>query len=358
MEASANNLSLAEEGHRPFSKQFPADVLRIILEAAADPGEGTFSSLSDKRQLKYVLDLCLLDKRAACWVEPLLYKAVVLETENQVISFSYALKCKSPEFLAYSIRALWILRNCEELNLINFGQLFSTLHRLESLALPGNKHRLLREISTPSSIRNLILIKPRAFIGHAGLRHLSLQSLHIIDSGETFLCKESANHRDPTELLIQLSAIPRICLDFTRPPCYQPVNYLSGLGGLLSTGERLQAEAQSSSFTSMRDTEESRAERVEPRSLWVKQSRHNYERGSTPPSIWKFAVAVYTQSAPSNRQACSESPLVELAEYNEISKLPRLQLIKDMILYNEVHWDRVAGWCEEERARKEAKSMS
>lgn len=355
MEASANHLSLAEEDHRPFSKQFPADVLRVILEAAADPGDGTFSSLSDKRQLKYVLDLCLLDKRAACWVEPLLYKSVVLETENQVISFSYALKRKSPEFLAYSIRALWILRNCEELNLINFGQLFSTLHRLESLALPGNKHRLLREISTPSSIRNLILIKPRAFIGRAGLRHLSLQSLHIFDSGETFLCRDSANHQDPTELLIQLSAIPRICLDFTRSPCYQPVSYLPGLGRLLSAGERLQAEAQSSSFTLMRDTEEARDVRAEPRSLWVKQSN---ERGSTSPSYWKFTVDVYTQTAPSNRQACSESPLAKLPEYNEISKLPRLQLIKDMIYYNEVHWDRVAGWCEAERARKEAKRMS
>lgn len=72
----------------------------MILEAAVDPGDGTFASLTDMQRLKTTYNICLIDRCALFWIEPLLYKVVVLDLDTQVISFTYALKSKSAEFLS------------------------------------------------------------------------------------------------------------------------------------------------------------------------------------------------------------------------------------------------------------------
>lgn len=334
-------------------------MLRIILEAAAEPEDGTVASLSDKDLLRTLYAICLVDKCTAGWIEPLLYRAVVLESENQVISFSYALKCKSSEFLSRSVRALWVLHSSEELDHIDSEKLFSTLRRLESLALPGDKLRLLGGISSPSPIRDLILISPPPFIGCTYLRHLTLRSLHVIDP-VPYLTPNAIpkDMKFADELYIPFNAIPRICLDYSfskmksRNDLLQPAMYSGEMAGFLYIAEKLQEIAESSVT---RETKEPR-ETVQPRSLWVK---HTIERRSIPPSTRAFSVDIYTQAGgPSNRPAYSEIALVKPPQNKGLSKRSRPQSIKEMIRYNEVHWDRVAEWCEAERVRKEAEIMA
>lgn len=332
----------------------------MILEAAVDPGDGTFASLTDKQRLKTTYNLCLVDRCALCWIEPLLYKVVVLDLDTQAISFTYALKNKSAEFLSRCVRALWILQDCESLDRIDYVHLFSTLRGLESLALPGDKLRMLRAISTPSSIRDLILVQPRASIADRCLYYLNLRSLHIIDVHGIIFRKpipdDGANQQYPYEsFLIQFSALPRICIDFTKPPRFSTFSYFAKLSEMQANGEQLQMDGRSSHFTFISDDEKFEEQRTQPRSLWVKQDIHSdTDRRAESPSSWSQPIYAGVQFIPNGRHVWVESPVAELPKYKRAPELPLIQQITEMIHYNEVHWDEIARRCDTESTRKGA----
>lgn len=117
---SANDI---QQATHPFTFPFPEDVLRVILEAAVEPEGNTFASLADNRRLSVAYNLCLVNKCATSWIEPLLYAMVSLESERQVNSFSYTLKNKSPDFLSQRVRALWLFEEGASLNHIEFAHI-------------------------------------------------------------------------------------------------------------------------------------------------------------------------------------------------------------------------------------------
>lgn len=89
--------------------------------------------------------LRLISKSTEKWIELSLYGSIALVTREQVISFGYAFKTKSPEFLSEHVRSLYIfyddILSCflgifdEKHIILDFHHLITTLKSLERPAL-------------------------------------------------------------------------------------------------------------------------------------------------------------------------------------------------------------------------------
>lgn len=354
-----------QQATHPFTIQFPEDILRVILEVAVEPEDNTFASLADNGRLSVAYNLCLVNKCAAKWIDPLLYAMVSLGSERQVYSFSYTLKNKNQDFLSQRVRALWIFEDGASLNHINFKHLFATLRSLETLLLTGYWAPVLSLTPTRSSIRDLILVEPQRSYEDISLRHLSLRSLHIIDSVASYFSPPAmVTHQDVIATYVrqeilraQLEAIPRICIDFTQMPPYHPAPLITALMNILKDEEgfRMHRQAQTTS-TVYANQGVNNVGPSESRSLWIKT---NPADRSDPRSdmiasmaAWDDIIAVYKQSGPLHRPVCGHSLLGDEAELMRIRRLPWTQRVKESIRYNELHWDEVAKWCETEGARE------
>lgn len=348
-----------------FTLPFPEDILRIILEAAVEPENNTFASLADNGRLSVAYNLCLVNKYTARWIAPLLYTMVSLESERQVNSFSYTLKNKSPDFLSQRVRALWLFEEGASLNHINFAHLFSTLRSLERLLITGYWASVVSLASTHSKIRDLILVDPQGSYEDIGLRHISLRSLHIVDSAESYFSPPAmapypnaiATYVKKEILHAQLEVIPRICIDFTQIPAYHPGPLINALMNILKVEEsyRMHRQAQmTSTFNANKRVNNDGPS--ESRSLWIKTNPadRNDPRSDMIASMaaWDDIIAVYKQSGPLHRPVCGHSLLGDEAELMRIRRLPWMQRVKESIRYNELNWDGVAKWCETEGARE------
>lgn len=377
-------------------KTLPDDIFCSVLESAIEPKDGTNISLIDPVRLDTARKLCLINKSTAKWIEPLLYKSVALVTSRQVISFGYTLKNKSPEFLSQNVRALYIFyhdRNrilYKELRNINFPHLFKTLNRLEKLALRGNWCLRFCDTRASSSIIDLTLIEPSDTFERLYEHRLSLRSLHIINPNYEF-SRSSSTYRDlhtsplhSSTLGRKLNVIPRICLDFTYTDYHQPGQFVNVLGRTLKGAERFHVVPGSDttidtlgssmdSYEQIGGPEEplysafsKKDVQTESRFLWVKTSPFinrfwdTYMYGRRGPCMqsssyveankrtWESVAAEYKRTGPSDRPACWESPLADDSESLRFQRLPRLERMKLAIHYNELHWDRIARWCESE----------
>lgn len=252
---------------------------------------------------------------------------------------------------------------------------------------------ILQYATSPSiAIIDLTLIDPPYNFERLYEHQLSLRSLHIIDPDYESTSR-SGTFRDLQEpspqssmLSKKLNAISRICLDFTYTTCHAPGQFVDVLAITLRGVERSHT-VQGSNATvdmvarSMVFYEQHRGPESPPyssvfkdddqndsRSLWVKTSpfiKADYDpsatlygpRGSWMQSrsnmevnkrTWEGVAARYEENGPKNRPACWESPLSEHSESLRFQRLPRLERMKLAIHYNELHWDRIARWCESE----------
>lgn len=335
----------------PLSQTLPEDILRIILETSIIPGKENSILLSESTRLSLAYKLCLISKRISSWIEPLLYRAISLETDKQVASFIYALKSKSSKFLCQHVRALWILNNGNQLYRLNFEQLFSTLKNLERLALSWHWFVMLSTITTPSRIRHLTLVRPQGSFERLQLRHLSLRSLHIIDPAPTFIANwinaslggidNPINaHLEVKDMHARLETIPRICLEFTKIQPYSPVGFLRKLSIVLKTQEQKSRSQPSSSPNNELDT-------VSPRSLWFKSTPYSETLSGLSVNIPthdlnSMAEAAYNLDGPKHRPINVESPLSVQEEFRRYCEMSWPKRVKEAIRYNELRWDVVA----------------
>lgn len=359
-----NSANDTQQATYPLTFPYSEDILRIILEAAVEPEDNTFASLADNGRLSLAYNLCLVNKRTARWIEPLLYAMVSLGSERQVNSFSYTLKNKSPNFLSRRVRALWLFEEGVSLNHINFAHLFVTLRSLETLLITGYWASVVSLAPTHSSIRDLILVEPQGSYEDISLRHLSLRSLHIVDSAVSYFSPPAMAYPDVIATYVkkeilhaQLEAIPRICIDFTRMPPYHPAPLITALMNILKDEERSQMHRQAqttSTFNANKGV--NNVGPSESRSLWIKtnpadRSDRRYDMIASM-AAWDDIIAVYKQSGPLHRPVCGHSLLGDEAELMRIRRLPWTQRVKESIRYNELHWDEVAKWCETEGAKE------
>lgn len=341
----------------PLSQTLPEDILRIILEASIIPGKENYILLSESTRLSLAYKLCLISKRISSWIEPLLYRAISLETDKQVASFIYALNFKSSKFLCQHVRALWILNNGNQLYRLNFEPLFSTMKNLEKLALSWHWFVMLSTITTPSSIRHLTLVRPQGSFERLQLRHLSLRSLHIIDPAPTFIAdwinaslggigNPTNVHHEVEDMHARLEAIPRICLEFTKIQPYSPVGFLRKLANVLKMQEQKSRSQPSSPLNNELDT----VSLAEPRSLWFKSTPYTETLSGLSVNIPThdlscMAQAAYNLDGPHNRPIGVESPLSVQEEFRRYCEMSWFQRVREAIRYNELRWDVVARTC-------------
>lgn len=341
----------------PLSQTLPEDILRIILETSIIPGKENSILLSESTRLSLAYKLCLISKRISSWIEPLLYRAISLETDKQVASFIYALNFKSSEFLCQHVRALWILNNGNRLYRLNFEQLFSTMKNLEKLALSWHWFVMLSTITTPSSIRHLTLVRSQGSFERLQLRHLSLRSLHIIDPAPTFIAdwinaslggidNPTNVHHEVEDMHARLEAIPRICLEFTKIQPYSPVGFLRKLANVLKMQEQKSRSQPSSPLNNELDT----VSLAEPRSLWFKSTPYTETLSGLSVNIPThdlscMAQAAYNLDGPHNRPIGVESPLSVQEEFRRYCEMSWFQRVREAIRYNELRWDVVARTC-------------
>lgn len=359
---SANDI---QQATHPFTFPFPEDILRVILEAAVEPEGNTFASLADNKRLSVAYNLCLVNKCATSWIEPLLYAMVSLESQRQVNSFSYTLKNKSPDFLSQRVRALWLFEEGASLNHIEFAHIFATLRSLETLLVTGYWASIVSLAPSRSSIRDLILVEPQGSYEDISLRYFSLRSLHIIDSAASYFSPPAmapypdviATYVKKEILHAQLEAIPRICIDFTQIPAYHPGPLITALMNILKDEERSRKQRQAQITSTINANKGvTNVGPSEPRSLWIKTNPadRNDRRSDMIASMaaWDDIIAVYKQSGPLHRPVCGYNLLGDEAELIRIRRLPWTQRVKESIRYNELNWDGVAKWCETESARE------
>lgn len=312
----------------------------MILEIDTDPGDEISIALANKTRLDTAYNLCLVNKTVSGWIEPLLYKMVLLESDRDIMAFGYALEEKREGFLSRHVRALWILESQSSAGdgVFDFQQLYSTLENLEHLALPRNWFRTLKQIPSPSKIRHLTLIKPNHHFDKLVLFQVELQSLHVIDPHLWIMVPSVAGSQVRSRQRIKkvrshIEKIPRMCFEFTKAPAFIPTDLLFATAIDLKSSKMLhQGSDPVNSKPGMNSDSK-------PRSIWFKG----------PPAFQlEFATEIaqhYEELGPSNRKISLENPFSSSDQCKQFTKLPSIRRIKEAIRYNELHWDRVAHEC-------------
>lgn len=211
-------------GHIPQRLvDFPTEIVRLIFEASVTPGR---RADDDQERQRTAYACCLVSKEVKAWMEPMLYEKVVLESSDQVMAFLDALESKSAEFLARTVKTVWILNNSfPEKAVDRFRCLFSACISLRRFACLGNEPcgKLLQFIPKPQNgshaLQELTIIQPgekTAF--YLDLSHLSIQRIQIIDG--YVLYAMALSRRAFTDKMFgdALREIPHISFDFLDVP--------------------------------------------------------------------------------------------------------------------------------------------
>lgn len=201
---------------------FPTEIVRLVFEVLITPGLRAHDE-QQRQRIAYVF--CLVSKDVKAWVEPLLYEKVILQSDEQVMSFLRALKIKPATFLARAVKIVRILN--EELPRGTVDQIhivFSRCPLLERFTIIGSCMRILQNIPKPQSgpyvLQELTIIKASSVVaGKFTLPHITLQRLQIINCSSIFLVNLFRRALNDRVLLDTLRAIPHIYLDFTAIPC-------------------------------------------------------------------------------------------------------------------------------------------
>lgn len=181
-------------------------------------------------------------------MEPLLYRSVLLNSRKKWVSFGYTLQTKDPEFLSKNVHALWILfglkhtlpNDSESLDSINYCHLFRTLKNLTRLGLVSFFFHALSRVTSPSSIRELTLVKPEASSDIVCVDHLSLRTLHVIDPIIDLNILRMETDFSPIWKIPQdyFRKIPQIYYEFTNRPTFHPVEFIRAIAILLTGVEK------------------------------------------------------------------------------------------------------------------------
>lgn len=199
------------------STTLPTDILRLVFETAVQP------DAYDNRHRQTTHKCCLVSKEVNSWVEPMLYENIVLESSKQVAAFHGAFRLKLAEFLARTVKAVWILDS--ELNvgaLYRLFRIFNICHSLERFVCLGSNPciRILKNIPKPQNgpynLRELAILQPGSDTArYLSLRYLSLSKLQLINSGGPLPDALCLRLDIDEELLDALRAIPKIYFDYT-----------------------------------------------------------------------------------------------------------------------------------------------
>lgn len=200
---------------------FPIEIVRLVFEASVTPG---LRAADEQQRQRTAYVYCFISKDVRDWVEPLLYKGVVLDSRKQVMSFFRATKNKPMQFLAHAVKTVWI----DEYPYDSFDQ----LHILFSRCILLKRLKIIESELSIDILRNI----PKPFIGPYALQeltivdarlltprildlpHLTLQKLHIINCSTVFLIVLFRRALGNKGLLDTLRLIPQIYLDFTTIP--------------------------------------------------------------------------------------------------------------------------------------------
>lgn len=235
------NIAASRKISRGLS-DFPTEIVRLVFEASVTPGR---RADNDRQRQRTAYTCCLVSQEVKAWVEPMLYEKVVLESSKQVMAFLDALESRSAEFLARTVKTVWILDETVLDDAIDrFHYMFSNCLCLEVLVSFDDYFcsKLLRLIPKPQNglhaLQELTIIQP----GHRAARnldltHLSIQRLQIIDGHISFAT--SLYDRASTDEMFAgaLRAIPHISFDFAVIPNMHHTSIIkSNLVPLLTQG--------------------------------------------------------------------------------------------------------------------------
>lgn len=201
----------------------PVEIVRKIFEVSVFPSS-TVDDDHQRQQTAYAC--CLVSKDVKDWVEPLLYEKVVLESTSQVVSFLQALKIKAVDFIARTVKKIWILdENLADDAVQQLHRLFSKCISLKSFACIGNDPcsqalRLLRiHFSHSDPLQELAIILPdRSTSDFLRLRGVSTQVFQIIDAKLGLFRTPYGRIRQEDNYAKALRATPRIFFDLTTVP--------------------------------------------------------------------------------------------------------------------------------------------
>lgn len=153
----------------------------------------------------------------------MLYENVVLESSKQVAAFLSAFRLKLAEFLARTVKAVWILDS--ELNvgaLYRSFRIFNICHSLEIFVCLGSNPciRILKNIPKPQNgpynLRELAILQPDSDTArYLSLLYLSPSKLQLINSGGPLPDALCLRLDIDEELLDALRAIPKIYFVYT-----------------------------------------------------------------------------------------------------------------------------------------------
>lgn len=212
MSAKAKSTSL--------QRNLPLDILRVLFE------ESTYLSLLADvgRSSQVAYNLALVCSAARGWIEPLLYRKVVLSTAEQVLLFLTTLDCDSGLAKAQNVRELWFLSNDDR------PQFLDTLNRCPHITrlvcgknVPSSHSiRILRAKHRYTSLFSATFISPR------NATHFPVvwaKRLHLVNP-DIDLIKDIIH---PEKKNSTLSGITRLCLEWTAFPNRYDIDCIADL---------------------------------------------------------------------------------------------------------------------------------